>query len=88
MVEEQVGKIIHYFGKISVGIVEITGPQTLKIGDKIHIKGHTTDFTQEVTSMQYEHKDITEAKIGDQVGIKVDQPVREKDIVYKILPEG
>lgn len=80
--EKEIGKITHYFGKISVGIIELA--DTLKVGDKIHFKGNSTDFEQEVSSIQIEHEDVPEAKKGDSVGIKVNQQVREGDMVYLI----
>jgi putative protease len=84
MQEKEVGKIIHYYGHISVGIVELS--DTLKVGDNIHIKGHSSDFNQVVDSMQIEHQNVSEAKAGDTVGIKVAQKVHPHDKVYKIIP--
>jgi translation elongation factor EF-1alpha len=81
--EKLIGKITHYFNKISVGIIEITDGE-LKVGDTIHIKGHTSDFTQQITSMQIEHAPVEKAKKGDGVGIKVDSPVHEHDEVFLI----
>jgi putative protease len=81
--EKLIGKITHYFNKISVGIIEITEGE-LKVGDTIHIKGHTSDFTQQITSMQIEHKPIETAKKGDAIGIKVDSPVHEHDQVFLV----
>ncbi len=81
--EKEVGKITHYYGHISVGIVELT--DNLKVGDTIHIKGHSTDFTQKVTSMQVEQQNVSEAKSGDVVGIKVSEKVHPNDKVYKVL---
>lgn len=83
MEEKQIGKITHYFGKIGVGIIELT--DSLKVGDKIHIKGHSEDFEQSVDSMRIEYKEITEGKAGDSVGVKVSAKVRDNDIVYKIV---
>ncbi len=80
--EKPIGKVTHYFGRISVAVLDLTGP--LKVGETIHIKGHTTDLAQKVESMQIEHKDIQEAKPGDQVAIKVTGRVHEHDVVYKI----
>ena len=85
MQEKEIGKITHYFGKISVGIIELT--DSLKVGDNIHIKGTHTDFTQKVDSMQIEHQNVQEAKAGDFVGIKVIEKVHPKDKVYKIIEE-
>lgn len=77
---KQIGKITHYFSKIGVGVVELTS--NLKIGDVIVIAGHGHEFEQKVDSMQVEHEQVTEAKAGDAVGMKVDQPVKEGDLVY------
>ena len=82
MVEQEIGKIIHYFGHISVGIIELS--DSLKVGDTIHIKGHTSDFTQAVESMQIEHVNVSEAKEGDQVGVKVPEKVHPHDKVYRV----
>ena len=81
--EKLIGKVTHYFNKISVAVVELE--DTLKVGDVIHIKGATTDFTQEVESMQIEHKNVDTAKKGQAIGLKVSQPVRENDNVYKVI---
>ena len=81
MPEKQIGKIAHYYANISVGIIELT--DSLKVGDTIHIKGHSDDFSQTIESIQIEHADVKEAKAGDAVGIKVAQRVHEHDIVYK-----
>ncbi len=78
--ERQIGKITHYFSKISVGIIELT--DTLKVGDTIHIQGATADFTQSVGSMQIEHAEVQEARVGQVVGIKVEGRVHEGDRVY------
>lgn len=78
--EKQIGKITHYFGKISVGIVKLKSG--LKVGDKIHMKGAHDDFKQVVKSMQYNHKSIMQARRGLEVGIKVTQRVHENDMVY------
>lgn len=71
---KEIGKVVHYFDKIGVAIIELTSG--LKIGDTVTIKGKE-DFDQEVTSMQVDHKDIEEAKSGDAIGIKVDKPAHE-----------
>ncbi len=83
MEERAIGKVTHFFGRISVAVLDLTEP--LKVGETIHIKGHTTDLTQKVESMQIEHKDVEEAKPGDSVAIKVAGHVREHDVVYKVL---
>jgi len=81
--EELIGKITHFFGKIKVGIIEIT-KGGLAVGDTIHIKGSTTDFEQKVDSMQVEHETVDKAKKGDVIGVKVKEKVREADEVYKV----
>ena len=77
----EVGRVTHFFTKISVAVVELSAP--LAIGDHIVIKGPTTDFEQVVESMQIEHQNIERAEAGQSIGLKVAQRVREKDIVYK-----
>ena len=78
-----IGIVTHYFGNISVGIIKLK--DTLKSGDKIHIKGHTSDFKQAIASMQIEHEAVKSAKKGNVIGIKVKKHVREHDLVYKIV---
>jgi putative protease len=79
----EVGRVTHFFTKISVAVVELKAP--LAVGDRIVIKGPTTDFEQVVESMQIEHKNVTRAEAGQSIGLKVNQRVREKDVVYKKL---
>jgi len=79
----EVGRITHFFSKISVAVIELTAP--LSVGDTIVVKGPTTDFEQAVESMQIEHEDVQRAEVGQSIGLKVAQRVREKDIVYKKL---
>lgn len=81
MSEKKIGVISHYFGKISVAGVEIEKGK-LKTGDTIRIKGHTTDFTQMIKSMQIDLHTVEVAKKGDSIGIKVSERVREHDVVY------
>ncbi len=80
---EKVGEVTHYYTRIGVAVVRVTAP--LRVGDRIAIKGHTTNFEQTVDSMQIEHEAVEEAKPGDLVGLKVVDRVREGDIVYKIV---
>lgn len=82
MPEKEIGKITHYYGHINVGIVELS--DALRIGDTIHIKGHSEDFNQIIDSMQIEHANVSEAKSGDQVGIKITQKVHPGDKVLKV----
>ena len=82
MAEKKVGKITHYYDRIGVAVVEILAP--IKVGDKIKIAGHEQEFEQKVASMQIEHENVKKAKKGDNVGMKVDQPVKKGDEVYKL----
>lgn len=84
--KEEVGLVEGFFSKIGVAAVHITNGY-LKVGDKIHIKGSTTDFEQIVDSMQIEKQNVETAKAGDKIGIKVKERVRPKDMVYKIVQE-
>jgi len=78
----EVGRVTHFYPKISVAIVELKA--SLSIGDKILIKGATTNFEQTVESMQIEHKNIERAEAGQIIGLKVKERVRENDKVYRI----
>lgn len=84
--EEEIGKITHFFSKINVGVLEIT-KGNIRVGDTIHIKGHTTDYYQKVQSMQVEHASVESAEEGMEVGLKVESPVREGDAVFKVAGE-
>jgi len=84
MEEKEVGRVTGYFAKIGVAAIEITDG-TISVGDVLHFKGHTTDFQQEVESMQIEHEPVQTAKVGDSVGIKVKERVRKHDKVYKVI---
>lgn len=82
MAEEKVGVVTHFYTEISVGTVKLTGQ--VKVGDKLHFKGSTTDFTQPVTSMHLDHKPVQEGGAGDEVGIKVTEKVRDGDEVFLV----
>ncbi len=84
MTEVELGRVTHYFGKIGVAGIKIT-QDTLAVGDTIHIKGHTSDFTQKVDSIQVEGQPVEEATAGESVGIKVSEHAREHDTVYKLV---
>ncbi len=77
----KVGQIVHFFSKISVAIVDLT--ETLRVGDRILIKGPVTDFEQVVDSMQIEHQNVEVAEAGHSIGLKMAQHVHERDLVYK-----
>jgi translation initiation factor IF-2 len=86
MKEIEVGRVADYFAKIGVVAIEITN-EGIKVGDKLHFHGHTTDFIETVNSMQIEHGSVEEAGIGANVGIKVSERVRAHDHVYKVIEE-
>ena len=81
----QIGQITHYFDHIRVAAFTLTEP--LRVGDTVHILGHSTDFKQEVTSLQIEHQPVDEAKPGEDVAMKVIQKVHPHDKVFKITDE-
>lgn len=83
MPEVEVGRVSHYYSHISVAGLSLT--DTLCVGDTIHIRGHSTDFTQQVESIEIEHQKVERAEAGAQVGVKVKERVRQQDVVYKVL---
>ena len=82
MPEIVIGKVTDFFAKPVVAGIELTA--TAKVGDKLHIKGHTTDLEFIVNSMQIDNANVDQAKAGDMVGIKVSERVRHGDLVYKV----
>ncbi|MCG2775451.1 MAG: hypothetical protein L6406_07200 [Desulfobacterales bacterium] len=84
MPEEQVAVIVKFFAKPSVAALEVTNG-TIKKGDILRYKGHTTDFTEEISSMEIDNQVVDEVKVGDLVGVKVKERVRENDTVYKVV---
>ena len=86
MAEKKVGVVTHYFNHLNVAAVKLTdGP--LRVGDRIHIRGHTSDFVQDVTSIQIEHEEVDEAAVGAELGLKVVDHAREHDEVFVITEE-
>lgn len=81
----QVGQVTHYFDHINVAVLALTEP--LRVGDTVHILGHSTDFKQKVTSLQIEHQPVEEAKPGDDAAMKVIQKAHPHDKVFKITDE-
>lgn len=77
----QIGNVTNFYSKISVAVVQLTAP--VNVGDKILIKGDTTNFEQMIESMQIEHQNIPRAEAGQSIGLKVKDRVRPGDIVYK-----
>ena len=84
MAEVEVGKITHYFSKIGVAAIEMT-QDALKVGDTVHIRGHTSDFLQTIDSMQIDGQPVDEVTAGQSVAIRVDQHAREHDHVLKVV---
>jgi sulfite reductase alpha subunit-like flavoprotein len=81
--EEALGTVTHYYSHLGVVVVQLNKGR-LKTGDMIHVKGHSTDFTQKVESMEYEHQHVDQAGAGQSVGLKVVDHAREHDIVYLV----
>ena len=84
MEEIEVGEVSHYFTKIGVAAIKITA-DSVKVGDTIHVKGYTSDFTQQIDSLQVEHAQVQVAKPGDIIGLKVKDHAREGDKVFKVI---
>ena len=83
MKEEKIGVVEHYFDKINVAAIKLTSG-SLTVGDKIHVKGHTSDFEQVIDSIQIEHDSVEKADKGADIGVKVTQKAREHDEVFKV----
>lgn len=81
--EEAIGVVTHYYSHLGVAVVQIN-KGTLRAGETIHVTGHSTDFTQQVASMEYEHRHVDEASAGQSVGIQLKDHAREHDIVYRV----
>jgi hypothetical protein len=81
--EERIGVVSHYFSHLSVAAL-LMESGSLRVGDTIHVKGHTTDFTQKVDSLQVDHAPVSEVRSGQDFGVKVKEHVREHDLVYKV----
>jgi hypothetical protein len=84
--EIEIGRITHYYNHLNVAVLSLS--DGLKLGDTIHILGHVTDLTQRVSSMEVEHHTVVWVKPGDDVALKVAEPVREHDTVYRVVEEA
>jgi putative protease len=80
---ERIGVVTHYFSHISVAVVKLEAA-TLRVGDTIHFRGHTTDFKQRVDSLEVNHASVPEVGPNDDFGLKVREHAREHDVVYKV----
>jgi translation elongation factor EF-1alpha len=83
MMETPIGHITHFYNRINVAVLSLT--DTLNLGDQVHILGHTTDFVQDVTSMEIEHEKVSSVGPGDEVALKVNESVRKGDKISKII---
>jgi len=79
--QDAIGRVTHYFGHLSVAAVSLKEP--LAVGEKIHVRGHTTDVVQEVGSMEVEHAAVDQAGPGDDVAVRVDEHVRDHDLIFR-----
>ena len=86
MAEEKIGDVIHYWSKLSVVGIMLTGGE-LKVGDTIHVQGHTSDFTQHVESIHIGTETVDAAQAGDEVGVKVSEHARVHDEVFKVIED-
>jgi putative protease len=85
MPEQLVGTVVHYFKGPSVAVVRVTEGE-IAVGDRVRFRGHTTDFTEEVTSMEVNHQKVERARAGDEVAIQVADRARPHDQVFKVVP--
>ncbi len=83
--EKEIGFVEHFFGHINVAAIKMTAGK-LRVGDKIRLKGHTTDFEETIQSMQIDNVDVAEANAGDDIGVKMVGKCREHDKVYVVTP--
>ncbi len=81
---ERIGVVTHYYGNVSVAIIKLEPGASLRVGDSIHIRGHTSDFGQRVESLQVGHAPVSEVGPNDDFGLKVTAHAREHDVVYKV----
>jgi len=81
---ERIGVVTHYYGHLSVAVVKLEPGATMRVGDNIHIKGHTSDFSQRVESLQVGHAPVEEVGPNDDFGLKVAEHAREHDVVYRV----
>ena len=83
--KKHIGRVTHYFERIGVAVLDLSGG--LKVGDMVHIQGRTTDFTQPVESMEIQHQKVQSVGPGAEVALKVIEPVRQGDAVFKVVEE-
>ncbi len=83
MSEELIGEVSHWFGNINVAGIKLS--DELAVGDRVHIKGHTSDFEEEIASMQLDNEDVEVAGAGDEIGVRLQSRARVGDGVYKVM---
>lgn len=83
MMEQRIGYVTHYYNRLGVAVLELS--DELKVGDTLHLLGHTTNFTQPVESMEIEHQQVQSVKPRAEVALKVMDKVRKGDAVYKVI---
>jgi putative protease len=83
--EVEIGRVTHYFNHLNVAVLNLK--ESLKLGDKVHILGHVTDLTERITSMQVNHHAVVWVRPGDDVAIAVNEPVREHDVVFRVVED-
>lgn len=81
---ERLGVVTHYFTQLSVAVLKLDPGTRLRVGDTIHVRGHTTDFSQRIESLQVDHAPVTEVGPNDDFGLKVREHAREHDVVYLV----
>lgn len=84
--EVKIGRVTHYYNHLNVAVLKLT--EGVKVGDLVHILGHSTDFMQKVTSLQVDHHNVVGVDPGDNVALKVIEPVREHDIIYRVSEDA
>jgi putative protease len=80
-----IGEVTHFYNRIGVAVVDLSG--SIEIGDQVHFFGRSTDFRQQVQSMQIEHQPVSEAGKGQEIAVKVERRVRNHDKLYKLLDD-
>src|SRR5688572_30323735 len=83
---DRVGVVMHYYAHVSVAVVKLDPGTTLRVGDNIHVRSHTSDFGQRVESLQIGHAQVDEVGPDDDFGLKVKDHAREHDVVYRVKP--
>ncbi len=84
MAEQRIGEVVKFFSKVGVAAIKLT-EGTLRVGDRIKIKGRSTEFEDQVQSLQIDNQPVEKAEAGQMIGVKVKDRVREKDLIYKIV---